>query len=255
MDAVILGGNAPKDFVQAVGGGTQRANGNVAHQQVADDVPAVPLEVEVKLFCQKGLPPISRTLLLTVARPKATDLPMARRLVRREASRWFPERVPEDATEILKEGDWTRWFYPLLYEETAVCSVEGKEDTWETYSILLALCMRGETEAVERWLRFCPEEIMNTDSMVLHNGQIRMVVTPLCAAALAGQTDTVRLLLECGAAAAEEQYGRPSAIWSPWEPEGESRIMSITPLTAALMGGHWDTAQFLLNYGTAEENT
>ena len=136
----------------------------------------------------------------------------------------------------------------MLCWETADCQAEAVGERWQMNSILYALCMRGETEVVARWLRYSWEELWNTDTLYCRNRRWDISVTPLCAAALAGQTDTVRLLLDHGAPAAEEQCGWPS-VWSFIGQETRIRTYPITPLLAALLGGHWETARLLLDHG------
>ena len=205
---------------------------------------------EELLHCQMALklPPVCRALLLTVPRPAVSRLPEPRRLIRRGLPRWFRECFSRNVMPILEERDWERWFYPLLCWETADCLTEAAGERWQMNSILYALCMRGETEVVARWLRYSWEELWNTDTLYCRNRRWDISVTPLCAAALAGQTDTVRLLLDHGAPAAEEQCGWPS-VWSFIGQETRIRTYPITPLLAALMGGHWETARLLLDHG------
>ena len=201
------------------------------------------------LGCQRQLrlPPLCRTLLLTVPRPGRPRLPEARRLAVRESPRWFAQQVPQDVDALLEE-DWERWFYPLMYEETRLCRVEAVGVRWKTPRIFTALCMLGQTEAVERWLSYLPEELWNTDSVFCEERQLYAVVTPLCAAALAGCTETVWLLLDHGAPAAEERCGYPS-LWTLRRQEDGARSNPLTPLTAALLGKHWETARLLLDHG------
>ena len=208
---------------------------------------------EMLLSCQKQLrlPPICRTLLLTVPRPGTPRRLMPRQLVSRwDSSRWFQESVPTDVTTILEEADWERWLYPLLHDQTVFCRVEAAGETWQTDRFFIALCMRGETETAARWLTYMPDELWNTDSIFCADRTFHAVVTPLCAAALAGRTETVRMLLEHGAPAAEERYGNPG-VWSARWPESDAQSRPITPLTASLLGGHWETARLLMDHGAA----
>lgn len=205
---------------------------------------------EELLHCQMALklPPVCRALLLTVPRPAASRPPEPRRLIRKGMPRWFREEVSGNAAPILEERDWARWFYPLLCCETADCQAKAMGERWQTGNILYALCMRGETEVVARWLRYSWEELWNTDIFYCRNRKWSVTATPLCAAALAGQTDTVRLLLDHGAPVAEEQCGWPS-VWSVWGQETRDCTFPITPLLAALLGEHWETARLLLDHG------
>lgn len=202
------------------------------------------------LLCQRQLrlPPVCRTLLLTVPRPVGPRLPEARRLSAREMHRWFTRQPPRDVTLLLEE-DWERWLCPLLYDETRLCRVEAVGLWWKTPRIFTALCMQGQTEAAARWLPYLSaEELRNTDSVFCEVHRIYAVMTPLCAAALAGSTETVRLLLNHGTMAAEERCGYPSLWTDRWQ-EDDARSVPLTPLTAALLGKHWETARLLLDHG------
>jgi hypothetical protein len=95
-----------------------------------------------------------------------------------------------------------------------------------------------------------PEALWDTDILLWEGRRSYGVVTPLCAAALAGRTEMVRLLLERGAPAAEERWGYPSH-WRPFRQEGKSRSIPLTPLAAALLGGHRETAALLRRYGAS----
>ena len=110
--------------------------------------------------------------------------------------------------------------------------------------------MMGQTDIMARWLPYMPEEVWNTDSVFCEERQIHAVMTPLCAAALAGRTETVRFLLDHGAWAPEERCGYPSLWEFRWQ-EDDPWSAPLTPLTAALLGKHWDTARLLLDHGAA----
>lgn len=204
------------------------------------------------LDCQRQLqlPPVCRTLLLTVPRPGVPRVPEARRPMGGDLARWFPERIPRDVTALVEKEDWERWLYPMLYRESGLCRVEAVGVRWRTDHVFTALCMMGQTDIMARWLPYMPEEVWNTDSVFCEERQIHAVMTPLCAAALAGRTETVRFLLDHGAWAPEERCGYPSLWEFRWQ-EDDPWSAPLTPLTAALLGKHWDTARLLLDHGAA----
>ena len=166
----------------------------------------------------------------------------------RRGPRWFAQSVPGEVTPLLEEANWKRWFYPLLQKQTGLCRIKAAEETWQTRSIFTALCMLGRTEAVEHWLRYLPEEPWNSSTFFSKDRQLHAEMTPLGAAALAGRTEIVRLLLDHGAPAAEHLCGNPCAFTLHWSEEGEIRL-PCTALLAALIGCHWDTARLLLDHG------
>ena len=212
-----------------------------------------PAETTAELLdCQRQLqlPPICRALLLTVPRPGLPDPPKARRVEDWGPRRWFAEQVPPDVTALLEEGDWDRWFYPLLYEGNHICRVSAVGECWEAHRIFTALCMLGETDVAARWLTYLPEDPRHLDSVFCQRRQLQLMMTPLCAAALTGRTETVRLLLDHGAWAAEERCGYPS-LWLLLRQEDDVRPRPFLPLAAALLGKHWETAQLLLDHGAA----
>lgn len=209
-----------------------------------------PEETTEELLCcqrQLSLPPVCRTLLLTLPRPGKPRPPQDRGLIE-GAPRWFAESVPGEVTPLLEEANWKRWFYPLLQKQTGLCRIKAAEETWQTRSIFTALCMLGRTEAVEHWLRYLPEEPWNSSTFFSKDRQLHAEMTPLGAAALAGRTEIVRLLLDNGAPAAEHLCGTPCAFTLHWSEEGEIRL-PCTALLAALIGYHWDTARLLLDHG------
>ena len=70
--------------------------------------------------------------------------------------------------------------------------------------------------------------------------------TMLCAAAAAGRTEQVRILLERGLDPNEQDAGFRS-VYAQGGPFGESRI--VTPLYMALEKGHEETARLLREHG------
>ena len=94
-----------------------------------------------------------------------------------------------------------------------------------------------------------PTELLNTGSLFCRTQQLVLILTPLAAAALAGQTALVQLLLEHGAPAAEDRYGKP-CVWDGQNPEtGTRTVLPFSPLLAAEFGGHRETAELLRRCG------
>ena len=87
---------------------------------------------------------------------------------------------------------------------------------------------------------------VSTEAFYIKGGPLESAcwMTPLCCAALGGQTATVRRLLELGYDPDERDIGMPSHMKLRGEP-----ISPITPLLAALLCGRRDTAELLLEHG------
>ena len=84
-----------------------------------------------------------------------------------------------------------------------------------------------------------------------------MMLTPLCAAALAGQTETVELLLSLGYDANEHDLGAPSLMHITEKREAvgaisvvtKAREVPLSPLLCAALSGSAETEAFLRAHG------
>lgn len=113
-----------------------------------------------------------------------------------------------------------------------------------------ALCaLRGETDIVLRCALHRFGGVERPNVVLVNRTGISgdaMFMTLLCCAAAAGQTETVRALLDAGFDPEERDMGRPSALWSGDE---QMEILTLSPLLCALLWGRWDTAALLLERG------
>lgn len=206
---------------------------------------------EELLRCQQALklPPICRSALLTIPRKKAepkTICPRATDL----HERWLAEIHPDDTMPILDDEDWKKWLLPTLRRPYGVRTVRALGEEWQMHKTFFAACLEGREDIVEAMLpRMYPEELRNTESMLCSEKNLYITTTPLCAAALAGQTKIVEMLLNNGAPLQEELWGNPSSWIDHWSMEVKENILPLNPVLAAALGGHWDTVEYLLGCG------
>ena len=151
---------------------------------------------------------------------------------------------------ILTEKNWQSWLFPTLrcpFGQQAI-RINGQE--WQLNKTLFAVCAAGRRDILEAWLPHLPSsELWNTDSILCAEGHVQLILTPLCMAALAGQTEVVELLLEHGAPLHEERIGFPS-IWTEYCGTDESeKSLPLNPVLAGAIGNHWDTVRSLLARG------
>ena len=215
---------------------------------------------EELLRCQQTLhlPQICRSALLSTVRPKQVkreDCPCTADM----RYRWFADGESRKNKSILKNPNWEQDFWFTLRNCFREQTVKAAGVEWRLHKTFFAACMEGRTDLVERWLRHLPPgELRNIDSAVCEEKNALVVLTPLCAAALGGQTETVELLLRSGALLREEISGNP-CVYTPDFDSAEKWIhLPLNPVLAAALGGHWDTVKRLLHHGavcdwTAEE--
>ena len=151
---------------------------------------------------------------------------------------------------LLNAEDWEPWFYPTLSHPFGSWETKAVGRTWQVHEVFLALCMAGRLDILQRWLEKSPRlELQNTGGIFCEEHHLCLVLTPLCAAALAGQREVVELLLAHGAPVREEIYGN-LCVWNERGEEGEEEtFVPFHPLLAAALGGHWEIVKLLLNRG------
>ena len=153
---------------------------------------------------------------------------------------------------ILEDEDWEKWLWPTLRRPYGARTVKVLGKEWQVHKAFYAACMEGRVDIVEAMLPWMyPEELRNTESMLCGERMLHLTMTPLCAAALAGQTKIVELLLAHGAPLQEEIWGNPSVWNDHWNDDVNTVYLPLNPALAAALNGHWDTAEYLLNRGAA----
>ena len=208
---------------------------------------------EELLRCQRecDLPMMIRPLLLSCSRGGTLSPTLSE-----PACRYKYHWVPREGTEL---GE-TVWFDANCTDEKAMdlMSVEynhlywfelqGRQ--WSAGNLFHILCALGRTEVVRSRAERDPNLLRHISDMVRDRFGTRFTLTPLTAAAFAGETETVRTLLELGAAAQEQEIGSPSSVCGEWGCS-ENWILPMPPLLAAMLKGHWGTARLLLEHGAA----
>lgn len=207
---------------------------------------------EELLRCQQALrmPPVCRSALLTTRRPKRGEAQVCPHTADMRY-RWFADGEIRKQRSILENPDWEQDFWFTVRNSFREHTVTAAGVEWQLHKTFFAACMAGCTDIVERWLRHLPaEELRNIESAYCAEKDAMVVLSPLCAAALGGQTEIVDLLLRKGALLREEISGSPSVLTTDWISDDKAKHLPLNPAVAAALGGHWDTADFLLERGT-----
>jgi len=214
---------------------------------------------EELLLCQQmlNLPSVCRSALLTTQRPPCEP--------RRECPcitdmkyRWFREPAALQDRSAPEIADQYFWFSRRNHFHEQTMTAAGVE--WQLHRPFIAACMAGRTDLLERWLRYLPpEDLRNIESVHCARRNTYVTLTPLCAAALGGQRETVELLLSHGALPREEISGSPSSYSIVQDLYDKGIHLPLNPVLAAALGGHWDIVECLLRHGAtcdwaAEEN-
>ena len=205
------------------------------------------------LYCQQALhlPSVCRTALLTTPRPQSGS-EIEAPSVAEMRYRWFVDVEQRKQLSILQKENWEACFWFSLRNSIREQTVRAAGVEWQLHKTFFATCMLGRTDIVERWLHhLSPEELRNIDSLYCAEKDAFVVVTPLCAAALGGQTEIVELLLQHGALAREELSGNPGVYTTDWSDVREAKHVPLNPVLAAALSGHWDTAECLLRHGAS----
>jgi len=206
---------------------------------------------EELLQCQKELElsPACRSLLLT--RPALPpNPPTVCTAPFQMHNHWFPLKTEGRCMPLVTEGD-EKWFYPSLRHSFGLAVMESAGLNWHIDSVLHGLCAAGRADFVRRWLGLCPGELTAIVPIHSPEKELRLILTPLCTAAFFGQNETVSLLLEIGAGAAEETWGYPSLLCT--EEGGMDKALPVTPLLCAMLAGHTDTAELLMEHGASPD--
>jgi len=212
---------------------------------------------EELLRCQQALhlPPVCRSALLTTPRPKRKGGQVCPQHAEMQY-RWFTDSETRKNRSILEHPDWEQDFWFTLRNNFREQTVQAAGVEWQLHKTFFAACMEGRTDIVERWLPYLPaEELRNIESMYCAEKDAMVVMTPLCAAALGGQTEMVELLLRRGALLHEEISGSPSVYIADWRSDSKGKYLPLTPVLAAALGGHWDTVNCLLAHGASMDWT
>lgn len=200
----------------------------------------------------------ARSLLLTRSRPSLGCAPAeAERESFRELSVDEAERVLTDPVLRAQASDTLLWqldkkMLERLVDSKDALSAEGIETL--NYAALFAL--RGETDAVLRLaLRRQGDGSERAELLRVWRADAPdddFILSLLCCAALAGQTETVRALLDAGFDPEERDMGRPSEMWDDRGTTVRNyEILALSPLLCALLWERWDTAALLLEHGAA----
>ena len=205
---------------------------------------------EELLRCQqaKKLPQACRSALLTTVRPKREERVYPH--ITDIYCRWFGSRPKDHVMHILEDADWKKWFWPTVQRPFGIRMVQAAGMKLEVNHVLFAACMEGRRDIVEPWLKMLPaEELRSIESMHCEALDILLIVTPLCAAALAGQKEVMELLLDRGAPLREDLFGNPSSFTDCDESGDKWKSLPLNPVMAAALGGHWDVAAYLFSRG------
>lgn len=208
---------------------------------------------EELLRCQQALrmPPICRSALLTTPRPKRRESAVCPQYADMKY-RWFAGGEARKRQSILEKPDWEQDFWFTMRNSFREQTVKAVGTEWQLHKTFFAACMEGRADIVERWLRYLPaEELRNIESMYCAEKDAMAVLSPLCAAALGGQTEIVELLLRRGALLQEDISGMPSVYTADWRSDSKENHLPLNPVLAAALGGHWDTVKCLLAHGAA----
>ena len=217
---------------------------------------------EAMLEYGKTLPLAIRALLLTTGRPGMGTGPKA----------WDPEdvyhfdpEVPMDPPEEAASDEAVRqWMLcvnmlPAWRGDGPGYPVRTSLGVLYTDDSIVACAMQGRTEVLLAWLAAQQSSApkMERDIGLVWSEDAegparfkRCILTPLCAAALCGQTETVEALLEAGLDSDERDVGTPSRLFSRGR---DTQSLVLTPLTAADLHGHEETALALTARGADRE--
>ncbi len=130
------------------------------------------------------------------------------------------------------------------------CTAETPAGSADCDSALIRLCLEGRTEQVipevKNWI---DQGAMPAERVLLHSNDHdyllhSFALTPLCAAAMAGRTETAKALLAMGLDPEERDAGTPGRYNS-----GFCAEYAVTPLALAILFGKPDTAELLIAYG------
>lgn len=231
-------------------------SGNLQLIRKALQTGALPAEepAELMLRCMEdnGCSTMARSLLLTIPRQTAGLWTGHRKVLPGGPMfRWMPPESramgyealleetcsPELERELIMRG---------LYDYRVYPAHETEDGGWKMESPLMLLCWTGCRRSVEQWVRCAPEDTLTTHSNIHSAGEgYTLRVTPLCAAAFAGQLDVVETLLRLGADANEQNNSFPSMLILA----DDAGTLPLTPLLAALVQGHWEVVRALLAHG------
>ena len=217
------------------------------------NVPLVKKALEQDLL--PGNEPLEELLILAGPNAALRALLIAGRRERQETVehnwehfdyRCFSLREPEgedDHVERLRYGE----IEPSRWEVFSIDTAPMGDTLMGSYSDFCFLARDWEVLADLAESRAIPF-VSTSEFQLLGEFQnvVRCSMTPLCTAALGGQTETVRRLLELGYDPDERDIGMPSYLNMRLKPESP---VPVTPLLAALLCRHWDTAALLLEHG------
>jgi len=208
---------------------------------------------EELLRCQQAvrMPPVCRSALLTTPRPGRSPRKECPRVADIKY-RWFADGEIRKQRSLLENPDWAQDFWFTMRNSFREQTVTAAGVEWQLHKTFFAACMAGRTDIVERWLRHLPaEELRNIEAAYCAEKDARVVLSPLCAAALGGQRSTVELLLRRGAMPREDLCGSPSVYTCCWTSADKEIHLPLNPVLAAALGEHWDTVRHLLDHGAA----
>ena len=142
-----------------------------------------------------------------------------------------------DPSQILE--DWSGSIETYSYNEDLNFSIANAGGMYARCDSRFADCLNGSLEVPKDFL-------MNyRDISILFFDQSGMFTcTALCAAALCGHNELIKVMLDESITSPEEWK---DGLYSTWDECFESRF--IDPVLAAALNGHWDTVKLLLERG------
>lgn len=208
-----------------------------------------------RLLTLAGKNTAARALLLTHPRPSVSCVPGG---AERESFRILSE--DEQKQVLANPALRATASDAVLFDLLLGCNMMGgitelrrleddKEGDFEVMDYAALCALRGETALVLRCALRRREGTEEPNMVnVFRKGEAYndMYITLLCCAAVGGQTETVRALLDAGFDPEERDMGRPSHV-DTGPCDGEN--LTLSPLLCALLWERWDTAALLLERG------
>lgn len=208
---------------------------------------------EELLRCQQAqnASPVCRTALLSTLRPKKVASQKCPQYADIH-NRWFGKDSEDRRAPVPERVETMTWSWNHLHRPYRLWTVQVAGREWQLSNTFVAACMGGHLDVVKRWMPYLhPVDLRNTESLLCSEANLHLVMTPLCAAAFAGQGDVVQFLLEQGCEEDAVVRGYPNVCTTCWNSNVKGENLPVNAAFAAALGGHWEVVELLLEQGAA----